>query len=417
MRNWAYRQERGDDYARWQQRVLDRTNQCNIRLSAPFTAHVLVSMANRIAWFVWNRCEHRPSKYSLLDPAERTALARENGIRSGESRRQGTPQQHDRKPWIKLGISESTWRRNHRWDNNRDKRQPNLRAWERIDIAKSSWYDRRRKALAGKIPPGWDSPWDYLGLTQAEWEQWYAPNDSPNTDDQPDTFDSELNRLAGPAETYASGTSFDDGAKQVPLFGRGSIPEEYLQQAADYAVKLVAATVMADRTAVPSSAELIGKRKLARLRREHTLMQRAAAFQARKVTTRNRKEFHRRAKKATTRWRREMRRYCKKSYESNLLDYLLDCEEERLARQRHTNVPTASLIDKPWSIPGYCPSDPVCRVRYAIMMRDVYKANLKTALFQFKRAQRRGEQPWVPLWEQLDGSGFYWGSSGNPLAA
>ena len=47
--------------------------------------------------------------------AERSAWGRERGIRSGESRRKGTPLEHDREPWKTEGVSRKTWYRKHRW--------------------------------------------------------------------------------------------------------------------------------------------------------------------------------------------------------------------------------------------------------------------------------------------------------------
>ncbi len=47
--------------------------------------------------------------------AERSAWGRERGIRSGVSRRKGTPLEHDREPWKEAGLSRRTWYRKQRW--------------------------------------------------------------------------------------------------------------------------------------------------------------------------------------------------------------------------------------------------------------------------------------------------------------
>ena len=48
---------------------------------------------------------------SFLYRSERSDWGRERGIRSGESRRKGTPLEHDREPWRAEGISRAWWYR------------------------------------------------------------------------------------------------------------------------------------------------------------------------------------------------------------------------------------------------------------------------------------------------------------------
>ena len=54
-------------------------------------------------------------QFSEVGDRERSAWGRERGIRSGESRRKGTPLEHDREPWKAEEMSRMTWYRKRRW--------------------------------------------------------------------------------------------------------------------------------------------------------------------------------------------------------------------------------------------------------------------------------------------------------------
>ena len=54
------------------------------------------------------------AKGSYYSPEQKTMWGRERGIRSGASRRKGTPLEDDHRPWESMGISRATWYRKHR---------------------------------------------------------------------------------------------------------------------------------------------------------------------------------------------------------------------------------------------------------------------------------------------------------------
>ena len=417
VRLWAYHQDRGDDHNRWHTKVLDYALQQNRNLPHPLDDHVAIDMGRRVADYVWEHFKNPPPRYEHRTPEERVQHARENGIRSGESRRKRTPFEEDPAPWKKLGISESTYWRRYRWEDDprrhRPLRQPRLQPWIRLCIGRSTWYERLGKVRAGKVLPrllsGWDhlgigelAPWEYLGLTQEEWERWYALSRSAGTQpseapEVPDSFDNELNRVGvSPAGSV-------DGAGNAQHFSAPSSDlcrEAYLEHMADGAVELLEAVAGSSRPPNHSPVSKVDRRERRLLGKKYVIVQKAAAFEARKVATKNRNAFHREAKRKTVAWRREHERRLRESLISVLLDFLLDCEEERIAEQERTGAVTASLIARPVRIPHYDPSNPRHPQEYAMMMRDVEKKNLNTACRLFRRAQRRGEQPAVPLWLQ-----------------
>ena len=54
-------------------------------------------------------------QFGEVGDRERSAWGRKKGIRSGESRRKGTPLEHDRKPWKAEGMSRTVWYEKRRW--------------------------------------------------------------------------------------------------------------------------------------------------------------------------------------------------------------------------------------------------------------------------------------------------------------
>ena len=386
VRHRAYRQDRGHDRDRWMLRVLDYSRRQNRRLRDPLPDHEVMAMADRIGRWVWENCVHKPNTCASLDPAERSERARKNGIKSGRSRRRGTPLEHDSAPWESVGQERSTWYRTSRWAGDSEKMKPprqlKHRAWERLGISRSAWYRRLQKIRAGEIPKevhsGWDhlgmdaiAPWECLGLTPEEW----------------DTFATELNPPGGGIAKEES-----PAAQQQPGTGASA---DYLDRVAEYAVELVETSI----TAVPPERSLvipIGERQA--LGRILVAMQRRAAFEARKVDMAHRRAFHRRMRREATERRREEARRIRESLRTAVLDFLYDCEDARIEEERESGVKTASWIARPVRVPGYDPTNREHRQYYAMMMRDVDRKDWDTACRLFRRAQQRGEQPLVPPW-------------------
>ena len=398
VRHWAYRQDRGHDRVRWMLKVLNRSRCQNRRFRDPLPDHEVVEIADSIGRWVWENCVHRSSAYATLDPDERSERARQNGIKSGESRRKGTPLEHARTPWKDVDLSRATWYRNlRRADDPEKKKRPRQlkhRAWERLGLSCSAWYRRLQKIRAGDIPngirSGWDhlwidaiALWEYLGLTLEEWEQGYAPAASSRRD----TFEIELNRP--PVGAAADGIP---AAAEQP---RNAASVDYLDQAAEYAVELVESSI----TAAPPERETvipIGERKAQGA--TMVAMQRRAAFEARKVATANKHAFHRRIRREATECRREEERRIRESLYTAVLDFLYDCEEARIDEERESGVKTASWIARPVRVLEYDTTNLQHRRHYAMMMRDVDRTNWATACRLVRRAQRRDEQPLVPPW-------------------
>ena len=403
VRSWAFQQYRDDDPDLWDARVLAYTQQQNLRLQPPLYDRVLVGMARWVARHYGRRLSSEKSHIQVSsDRDERVATARQNGIKSGTARRQGTPLEFDPQPWIAAGVSRATWYRHrrrqremHAGEGPKCRPQLRLQAWVRIGINQSAWHERLAKVRSGRIPPrlvtGWDylgigtsGCWEYLGLTEDEWKLLYEANSTaPPTPDvtssEPELSETELKRqcagqLDGPQAAHPD---------QLPTT---STPAR--EAPSD-------TTSLTDRRA--SNRE---QRRLRKLARQTANLQRTAAFEARKTATRNRKAFHRAAKKKTTEYRREQLRKVKELLRLGWLDYLQDCEDERVTEMRRTGIQTVSLIHRPSRLIKYDPNRFIDLRAYAMMMRDVEKANLGRAQQLFRAAQRRGEQPLVPPWEE-----------------
>ena len=421
VRIWAYPQDRGSDYDGWKARVLNYTRQQNRRLKPSLPDHVLVGMAGRIARYTWKMPESKVRFRASLDPDERVAVARQHGIASGIARRRDTLLEHDRQPLIPPGVSRAT---RYRWlKREREieagaapKRRPRLvelQPWVRMGISRSAWYERRAKVLAGEVPPrlhsGWgfvgigeSAWWDYLGLSEAEWELVCAPDGPattapPGSDTKPDFYETELNR---------AGVSLVGG-----LPPHDSLPP--LAKDPEWAVRCAADLVYAMCTATPvpeppseglSQAERQAlnrdQRKRKQLCKLAEVAQRYGARKAGTFATASRRAFHAVAARNTTAYKREKLREHKESLRLSWLDYLLDCDEERSAAMCRTGIATVSYIAVPTLMPDYDGASQACRRAFAMMMRDVERANLGRAEVLFRQAQQRGEQPTVPPWEK-----------------
>ena len=97
-----YRRERGADLAGWLRLVCTFTDDHNRRFPRPLRLAEVRSTSYSVATWVWSRFDHSPDKQS------------ERGIKSGVSRRKGTPLEDDQRPWESMGISRAWWYRRHR---------------------------------------------------------------------------------------------------------------------------------------------------------------------------------------------------------------------------------------------------------------------------------------------------------------
>ena len=137
---------------------------------------------SRRTWYNRQR-EAKEASARFEKQAARSEQGRQNGIKSGETRRKGTPLEQDREPWVKLGISRSTWY-NHQREakeasdeiekqatRSEQNRQSGIKSgearrkgtpleedrepWVKLGISRRTWYDRQRKAK--ELPDGHES--------------------------------------------------------------------------------------------------------------------------------------------------------------------------------------------------------------------------------------------------------------------
>lgn len=109
-RLWAYRAIRQGwpDYGQWQAAVEQRALMYNAGFSAPLDHMEVRHVARSIAR--WTHKHLDAASFSAWQAAQ----GKKAGIKSGQVRRQGTPLEHDRQPWVTEGVSRATWYRNHR---------------------------------------------------------------------------------------------------------------------------------------------------------------------------------------------------------------------------------------------------------------------------------------------------------------
>lgn len=111
VRHWAYREIRGykraasEAYVWWQKGVYDRAMSRNGDFANPMHHREVYHVARSVAKWTWRKfdIEASDSRFSKLQA--------HRGRASGEARREGTPLEHDREPWIAEGVSRATWYR------------------------------------------------------------------------------------------------------------------------------------------------------------------------------------------------------------------------------------------------------------------------------------------------------------------
>lgn len=115
LRHYAYREIRGYKraaqcaYVYWQKDLYDQAMTRNGDFVNPMDHREVYHVARSVAKWVWRKFDIAASdeRFSKLQ-AHRGKLG---GLASGESRREGTPLEHDAQPWLAEGISRKTWYR------------------------------------------------------------------------------------------------------------------------------------------------------------------------------------------------------------------------------------------------------------------------------------------------------------------
>ena len=102
LRTWAYKQRRGPDLGDWKALVLDECYAMNELFPKPFRGREVRAVkdtAYSVSVWTWKR---------LIDYGRyRTPeLQAARGRRRREIQRKGTPLEHDRQPWLRMGNLE-----------------------------------------------------------------------------------------------------------------------------------------------------------------------------------------------------------------------------------------------------------------------------------------------------------------------
>ena len=110
LRTWAYKQRRGPDLGDWKALVLDECYAMNELFPKPFRGREVRAVkdtAYSVSVWTWKR---------LIDYGRyRTPeLQAARGRRRREIQRKGTPLEHDRQPWLRMGISKAWFYRKYR---------------------------------------------------------------------------------------------------------------------------------------------------------------------------------------------------------------------------------------------------------------------------------------------------------------
>lgn len=115
-RAWAYRNINRTGWVSfdvWHRAVLDQAGTINAQFPMPLPWPEVKATAKSIAKWVWEVLRGRQADYVARThtPEIQAARGRKGGVASGESRRKGTPLEHDPEPWLALGISRAQWYR------------------------------------------------------------------------------------------------------------------------------------------------------------------------------------------------------------------------------------------------------------------------------------------------------------------
>ena len=175
LRHSAYRMRRGTDIVDWYRRVLDEAHRINESLGIPLSSSALEGMAQRTAEWTWINL---PMAFDDIQGDYSRAIARKMGLASGAARRRGTPLEDDPTPWRTMGVTKYHYYKYIRFADERpDNPKPPPKPWLELGIKNSTFRGRLRRARDGEYPCADDGrpPWDYLGISEEVWLEYYAP--------------------------------------------------------------------------------------------------------------------------------------------------------------------------------------------------------------------------------------------------
>ena len=180
VRFWAYQASSGTDRMAWRERVREQTRRQNAGMGNPLPSREVERMGASIADWVWER---RVRGTTLAGPRGGDSVARRQGIASGKTRRRGTPLEHDRTPWIPLGVSRSTYYRHYRHLENGQASTRPKRPWLALGISSSAFRQRVSRARAGTYRGAREgvSPWKYVGISEEAWRTQYVNSETATT--------------------------------------------------------------------------------------------------------------------------------------------------------------------------------------------------------------------------------------------
>lgn len=113
LRAWAYRNVNRTAWvsaAAWNRAVQVEAEAINALFPTPLALPEVKATAKSVAGWVWKML--RGSQADYIGRTHQSDVQAARGRKSGESRRKGTPLEHDREPWIEQGVSRATWYRN-----------------------------------------------------------------------------------------------------------------------------------------------------------------------------------------------------------------------------------------------------------------------------------------------------------------
>ena len=177
MRYWAYETLEGTDRASWNQRVLEESHRQNAALGHPLPAREVEGMATRVAGWVWARRINEETSHQCRG---KTSASRRDGRASGMARRRGTPLEHDRTPWVRLGCSRATYYRKYRHVESGQVPSQRPRPWISLGITAAAFRQRVRRVRAGTYRGANQgvSPWESVGISEEEWLAHYGSSET-----------------------------------------------------------------------------------------------------------------------------------------------------------------------------------------------------------------------------------------------
>jgi len=116
LRSWAYRHINRTAWVSrdaWHRAVEIEAVELNSQFPVPLPWPEVKATAKSVAKWVWEVLRGSQAEYVARThtPEIQAFRGKRGGIASGESRRKGTPLEHDPEPWLALGISRATWYR------------------------------------------------------------------------------------------------------------------------------------------------------------------------------------------------------------------------------------------------------------------------------------------------------------------